>query len=82
MTKQEVFEGLKEVLSVIRPKADLSTVDYDTELIRGLGIDSLTMMLLSLAAEDKFQVRFPVGQAPFKTVGEVCDNILSLSGQE
>ena len=82
MTKQEVFEGLKEVLYVIRPKADLSTVDYDTELIRGLGIDSLTMMLLSLAAEDKFQVRFPVGQAPFKTVGEVCDNILSLAGQE
>ena len=81
MTKQEVFDGLKEVLSVIRPKADLTAVNYDTELIKGLGIDSLTMMLLSLAAEEKFQIRFPVGQAPFRTVGEVCDNILSLSGQ-
>lgn len=82
MTKQEVFDGLKEVLSVIRPKADLSAVNYDTELIKGLGIDSLTMMLLSLAAEDKFKVRFPVGQAPFKTVGEVCDNIVALAEAE
>ena len=78
MTKQEVFDGLKEVLSIIRPKADLTAVNYDTELIKGLGIDSLTMMLLSLAVEEKFQSRFPAGQAPFRTVGEVCDNILSL----
>ena len=81
MTKAEVFENLKEVLTVIRPKADMSDVNYDTELIKGLGIDSLTMMLLSLAAEEKFGIRFPVGQAPFKTVGEVCDAILELSAK-
>ena len=78
MTKLDVLESLKEILSVIRPKTDLTDVNYDTELIMGLGIDSLTMMLLSLAAEEKFKIRFPDGQAPFKTVGEVCDAILGL----
>ena len=55
MTKQEVFDGLKEVLTVLRPHTDLTDVNFDTELVRGLGIDSLTMMLLSLAVEEKFK---------------------------
>ena len=78
MTKEEVLGGLKEVIAIIRPNTDLSQVSYDTELVRGLGIDSLTMMLLALAAEEKFQVRFPDGQPLPKTVGEVCDSILAL----
>ena len=78
MTKEEVLGGLKEVIAIIRPNTDLSQVSYNTELVRGLGIDSLTMMLLALAAEEKFQVRFPDGQPLPKTVGEVCDSILAL----
>ena len=78
MTKEEVLSGLKEVIAVIRPNTDLTDVNYDTELVRGLGIDSLTMMLLALSAEEKFQVRFPDGQPLPKTVGEVCDAVLAL----
>lgn len=78
MTKEEVLGGLKEVIAIIRPNTDLSQVSFATELVRGLGIDSLTMMLLALAAEEKFQVRFPDGQPLPKTVGEVCDAILAL----
>ncbi len=80
MTKEEVFEGLKEILTVLRPHTDISNVDYDTELITGLGIDSLTMMLLSLGAEERFKMRFPDGQALPVTVGEVCDTILKQLG--
>lgn len=80
MTKEEVFEGLKEILTVLRPHTDISNVDYDTELITGLGIDSLTMMLLSLAAEERFKMRFPDGQALPVTVGEVCDTVLKQLG--
>ena len=80
MTKDEVFEGLKEILTVLRPHTDISNVDYDTELITGLGIDSLTMMLLSLAAEERFKMRFPDGQALPVTVGEVCDTVLKQLG--
>ena len=76
MTRKEVFEGLKEVLAVLRPNTDLSDVDYDTELVRGLGIDSLTMMLLSLAVEERFKMRFPDGQPMPVTVGDVCENVL------
>lgn len=77
MTRQEVFDGLKEVISVIRPNTDLTNVNFDTPLITGLGIDSLSMMLLSLAVEEKFQMRFPDGVAAPTTVGEVCDAVLA-----
>ena len=76
MTKQEVFDGLKEVLTVLRPHTDLTDVSFDTELVRGLGIDSLTMMLLSLAVEEKFKMRFPDGEPMPVTVGDVCENVL------
>ena len=81
MTREEVFVGLKEVLTVLRPHTDLSNVTYETELVRGLGIDSLTMMLLSLAVEEKFKMRFPDGQPMPVTVGDVCDNVLRALGQ-
>ncbi len=81
MTREEVFAGLKEVLTVLRPHTDLSNVTYETELVRGLGIDSLTMMLLSLAVEEKFKMRFPDGQPMPVTVGDVCDNVLRALGQ-
>ena len=76
MTRQEVFDGLKEVIAVIRPNTDLTNVTFDTELVRQLGIDSLSMMLLSLAVEEKFQMRFAVGAPVPTTVGEVCDTVL------
>ena len=76
MTRREVFDGLKEVIAVLRPATDLSEVDFDTELVRGLGIDSLSMIMLSLATEEKFQMRFPDGEAAPTTVGEVCDAVL------
>ena len=76
MTREQVFEGLKEILSVLQPKMDLTGVDFNTELVRGLGIDSLSMMLLSLAVEEKFKMRFADGEPMPVTVGDVCDNVL------
>lgn len=77
MTREEVFEGLKEIIAGMRPQTDLSTVSYDTELVRELGIDSLFMILLSLAVEERFKMRFPDGQAAPATVGEVCDTVIA-----
>ena len=77
MTRQEVFDGLKEVVAVIRPKTDLSNVNFETQLVSGLGIDSLTMMLLSLAIEEKFNIRFPENMLAPKTVGEICDAVVA-----
>ena len=80
MTKQEVFDGLKEIIAVMRPQTDLSSVTFDTELVRELGIDSLSMMLLALASEEKFQMKFPEGKPLPVTVGEVCDTIIAERG--
>lgn len=76
MTRQEVFDGLKEVIAVIRPHTDLSNVTFDTVLVQDLGIDSLSMMLLALASEEKFQMRFDPADAAPTTVGQVCDAVL------
>ena len=76
MTQAQVLDGLKEVLTVLRPHTDLSNVTGETELVRELGIDSLTMMLLSLAVEEKFKMRFPDGEPMPVTVGDVCENVL------
>ena len=80
ITREEVFAGLKEVLAVIRPNTDLTNVNFDTELVRELGIDSLSRMLLALASEEKFKMRFPEGKPLPVTVGEVCDIIIKERG--
>ena len=75
MTREEIFAGLKEVLAIVRPDTDLSNVNDKTELVRELGIDSLSMMPVSLAVEEKFKMRFdPAAPAP-TTVGEVIDAV-------
>ena len=77
MTREEVFAGLKEVIGIIRPSTDLISVSESTELVRELGIDSLSMMLLSLAVEEKFQMRFADGAPAPTTVGQVIDAVLA-----
>ena len=77
MTREEVFEGLKEIFAGVKPKLDLSTVGFDSKLVNDLGIDSLSMLLLSLAAEHKFGMQFENTEKPFETVGEVCDYIVA-----
>ena len=74
MNRQEILEGLKEILQLIKPSLDLSTVNEDTQLIGDIGLDSLTIVLLSLAIENKFKVKFE-GALKFNTVGEVIDYI-------
>lgn len=77
MTKEEIFEGLKETIKAVKPKLDLSKVNLDSNLVSDLGIDSLSMLLLSLATENRFSIQFN-RQEPFRTVGEVVDYVHSL----
>ena len=76
MTDIEIFEGLKEVLAVMKPHLDTSKATLESNLVRDLGIDSLSMLLMSLALENKFNVTFDTTKAPFVTVGEVVNYIL------
>ena len=76
MQRETIFEGLKEILGQIKPSQDLSHINDDSQLVRDLGLDSLTILLLSLAIETKFGFKFE-GTPRFTTVGEVLDYISS-----
>lgn len=76
MTREDIFNELKEILTLIKPSKDLSSVYESSQLVRDVGLDSLTIMLLSLAVENKFQFKFE-GTPKFNTVGEVIDYINS-----
>jgi acyl carrier protein len=74
MQRETLFEGLKEILIQIKPSMDFSSVNEDSQLVRDLGLDSLTILLLSLAIENKFGFKFE-GTPKFMTVREVLDYI-------
>ena len=74
MDRKDILEDFKEILQLIKPSLDLSTVNEDTQLISDIGLDSLTIMLLSLAIENKFKIKFE-GALKFNTVGDVIDYI-------
>lgn len=76
MTQQEILSGLKEVIGAVKPKLDISNVNMNTSLLNELGIDSLSMLLMSLAIENKFGFQFST-QAPFEKVGDVVNYIAS-----
>ena len=71
----DVLQTIKDILQ--------ENLDIDPETVTpestldDLGIDSLSMLLLSLAAEHKFGMQFETTEKPFETVGEVCDYIVA-----
>ena len=76
MEREAILNELKEILILIKPSMDLSAVTEESQLVRDVGLDSLTILLLSLAVENKFGFKFE-GTPKFETVGEVIDYISS-----
>ena len=76
MEREQIFNELKEILKLIKPSADFSKINEDSQLVRDVGLDSLTILLLSLAIENKFGFKFE-GNPKFNTVGEVIGFISS-----
>ena len=74
MQRETIFNELKDILTLIKPSADYSKIDEDSQLVRDVGLDSLTILLLSLANENKFGFKFE-GNPKFTTVGEVINHI-------
>ena len=74
MEREKIFDEMKEIMKVIKPSADFTSINEDSQLVRDVGLDSLTIMLLSLAIENKFGFKFD-GNPKFTTVGEVIDFI-------
>ena len=76
MKREDVLVEIKEILKLIKPSMDLSNVTEESQLVRDVGLDSLTILLLSLAIENKFGFKFE-GNPKFTTVAEVLDYIES-----
>jgi len=74
MTDIQIITELKSILSTINPSMDLSKVERQTRLFDDMGLDSLLLLLLSLAIENKFGFTFN-GTPQFITVGDVVDFI-------
>lgn len=74
MDKNIILEKLTSILKQIKPSIDTAGITDDTQLVRDLGLDSLTILLLSLAIEKDFGFQFK-GAPQFSTVGEVIDFI-------
>ena len=72
MEDKEILERLKKLIGQSMPDVDIKNVTLQTRLIEELQFDSLGMMMLAMAMEDEFGVRFdePVN---FVTVQDVLD---------
>lgn len=74
MNNSEILSSLREIFAKIKPSLDVSSVTEETALVADLGLDSLTILLLSLAIETSFNIKFE-GAPRFETVGDVIGYI-------
>ncbi|MER5352848.1 acyl carrier protein [Kitasatospora sp. NPDC002551] len=76
-TKDEVLDGLAEIVNEIAgiPTED---VELDKSFTDDLDVDSLSMVEVVVAAEERFDVKIPDDEVKnLKTVGDAVDYILS-----
>ncbi|MDH6110409.1 acyl carrier protein [Kitasatospora sp. MAP12-15] len=76
-TKDEVLEGLAEIVNEIAgiPAED---VELDKSFTDDLDVDSLSMVEVVVAAEERFDVKIPDDEVKnLKTVGDAVDYILA-----
>lgn len=74
MTRENIFNELKAVFKQIKPNLDTEVLSPDTRLVEDLGLDSLTILLMSFAIEKTFNFKFD-GAQKFIKVNEVIDYI-------
>ncbi len=74
-TKEEILAGLAEILEEVAG-VDPSAVDADKSFTDDLDVDSLSMVEVVVAAEERFGVKIPDDKVQgLKTVGDAVDFI-------
>ena len=75
MTEQEILEGLGEIIDEVAG-VPADQVTPDKTFIDDLDIDSLSMVEIAVAAQDKFGVEIPDDQLKdLKTVQDVIEYV-------
>lgn len=78
MTRTEIFNELKDILIAEdeRNRDVIASCTEETELVEGLGLNSVGILYLVISIEETFQIRFEnAGIADFRTVGDVITYI-------
>lgn len=65
-----MYERLLKLIKQNMPDVDVSKASPESRLFEDLGMDSIGLMMLSMAMEDEFGVRFDEPE-PFETVQDV-----------
>lgn len=84
MERKEMIAALAELLCRLRPELQLNeeNLHEGIHLQNDLAINSVTLLMLALSVEKKFDIRFEsVGPAQLQTLGDVCDYIETRLGK-
>lgn len=75
--------ALRETIEVLRPfRKDGGPITGETDLIKDLNLDSLAVMDLMMALEEKFDVSIPLNVVPeLHTVADLADKIHQIKGE-
>lgn len=66
-----VLDTLKDIIKDADATIDVSAVTAESRLIEDLNIDSLTVAMISVELEERYNIEIDVNQQ-FVTVGDVC----------
>jgi acyl carrier protein len=76
MTREEVIAGLADILEEVAG-VDPADVSEEKSFTEDLDVDSLSMVEVVVAAEEKFGVKIPDDEVQnLKTVGDAADFVL------
>jgi acyl carrier protein len=77
MTRDDIFEGVKDVIREISPDTDLESVTEETSIVDDLDVDSLDVVEIIMKIEDAFEVKVADEDAQeWKNIGDVIDYII------
>jgi acyl carrier protein len=76
MTREEIIAGLAEILEEVAG-VDPADIAEEKSFTEDLDVDSLSMVEVVVAAEEKFGVKIPDDEVQnLKTVGDAADFVL------
>ncbi|GGS46762.1 acyl carrier protein [Streptomyces griseoviridis] len=76
---RELFDEVRELLAATVEDVSVEEVALDCDLKDDLGVDSLALLELVAAIEDRWQVQVPMDEAArLSTVREIVDHLSSV----
>lgn len=76
LTRQEIFDRLKELFLAVDGSDKLNNVTEDSRLVEDMGFNSVNILYIVISVEEEFGIEFDdVGINAFSIIGDVIDYI-------